>query len=102
MALMGAGAVGAAAAVGIVAATGNLGRSTTVREEVGAARAASASETASFARGLRPLTIHEVYTRAAPGVVQVTATSRVSVVPNPFLDPFGFGGSTRQTQQALG
>jgi S1-C subfamily serine protease len=51
---------------------------------------------------MKPLTIHEVYERAAPGVVQVTATSRVAVQSDPFLDPFGFGGSTAETQQALG
>ena len=38
--------------------------------------------------------------RAAPGVVQVTATSKVTTQPDPFLDPFGVPQT--QTQQALG
>ncbi|HKI92728.1 MAG TPA: trypsin-like peptidase domain-containing protein, partial [Gaiellaceae bacterium] len=45
---------------------------------------------------------HAIYERAAPGVVQVTATTRVAVAPNPLLDPFGFGGPQQATQQALG
>jgi S1-C subfamily serine protease len=59
-------------------------------------------EPAAFASSLRPLTIRDVYDRAAPGVVQVTATSRVAVQADPFLDPFGFGGTTAETQEALG
>ena len=99
---MGAGAAGAAIAVGVVAATGGLGAaSTTVREVIDAAPAAPA-DSASFAGASKPLTIHDVYARAAPGVVQVTATRRVAVQTNPFLDPFGFGGTTAETQEALG
>jgi S1-C subfamily serine protease len=99
-ALVGAGAAGAAIAVGVVAAaTGGLGStSTTVREVIDA----QPSGSASFASSSRPLTIHDVYARAAPGVVQVTATKRVAVQTNPFLDPLGFGGTTAETQQALG
>jgi len=96
-----AGAVGAGVAVGIVAVVGGLGATTTVREVIPPA-VGSGPETASFARTQSPLTIHEIYTRAAPGVVQVTATSEVTTAPDPFLDPFGFGGPTTQTQQALG
>jgi S1-C subfamily serine protease len=59
-------------------------------------------DSASFANASKPLTIHDIYASAAPGVVQVTATSRVSVQTDPFLDPFGFGGTTAQTQEALG
>ena len=96
--LIAAGAVGAGIAVGLVAATGGLGgSSTTVRDIVPPLR-----ETAAFASAARPLTIHEIYVRAAPGVVQVTATSKVTTQPDPFLDPFGFGGPTTQTQRALG
>ncbi len=101
-ALVGAGAAGAAIAVGVVAATGGLGAaSTTVREVIDAAPALPAGS-ASFASASKPLTIHDVYARAAPGVVQVTATRRVAVQTNPFLDPFGFGGTTAETQEALG
>jgi S1-C subfamily serine protease len=98
-ALVGAGAAGAAIAVGIAAAAGAFGSTTTIRDVVASAREPDA---ASFASSLKPLTIHEVYERAAPGVVQVTATSRVAVQTDPFLDPLGFGGTTAQTQQALG
>ena len=98
--LVGAGAAGAAIAVGIVAAAGGLRGSTTVRELV--SPSPEPPEASSFAARNKPLTIHEVYARDAPGVVQVTATSRVAVQANPFLDPFGFGGTTAQTQQALG
>jgi S1-C subfamily serine protease len=100
-ALVAAGAVGAGVAVAIVAGLGGLGATTTVREVISPA-VGSGPETASFAHTQSPLTIHEIYTRAAPGVVQVTATSEVTTAPDPFVDPFGFGGPTTQTQQALG
>jgi S1-C subfamily serine protease len=101
-ALVGAGAAGAAIAVGVVAATGSLGgASTTIREVIDAAPVQPAGSS-SFANTSKPLTIHDVYVRAAPGVVQVTATRRVAVQTNPFLDPFGFGGTTAETQEALG
>jgi S1-C subfamily serine protease len=96
-----AGAAGAAVALGAVAAAGGIGSTTTVRDLVRSPVDAS-PEPAAFKSALRPLTIHEVYERAAPGVVQVTATSRVAVQTDPFLDPFGFGGTTAETQQALG
>ncbi len=100
-ALVGAGAAGAAIAVGVVAAAGSLDGTTTVRELV-EADAQQSPDPSAFASSSKPLTIHAIYTRAAPGVVQVTATSRVSVQTDPFLDPFGFGGSTAETQEALG
>jgi S1-C subfamily serine protease len=71
--LVGAGAAGAAIALGIVAALGSLGRTTTVRELV-EADAQSSPEPASFASSSKPLAIHDIYARAAPGVVQVTET----------------------------
>ena len=60
----------------------------------------SSSENATFAHTAKQLTIHQIYMRAAPGVVQVTATSKVTTQPDPFLDPFGVPQT--QTQQALG
>jgi S1-C subfamily serine protease len=99
--LIGAGATGAAIALGVTAAAGGFGGTTTTVREI-AAPSLTARETAAFAHTTRPLTIHQVYERAAPAVVQVTATSRVTTQPDPFLDPFGFGGPTVQTQQALG
>ena len=101
-ALVAAGAAGAAIAVGIVAAAGGVGGSTTTVREVlpAAAPEQSSPEDATFARTARQLTIHQIYNEAAPGVVQVTATSKVTTQPDPFLDPFGT--PTTQTQQALG
>jgi S1-C subfamily serine protease len=96
--LAGAGAAGALVAVGVAAAAGGFG-TTTVREVT--AETVVRPEPAGFARSTRPLTIHDIYARDAPGVVQVTATSRVTTQPDPFLEPFNFGPTTR-TQQALG
>ena len=72
---VGAGATGAAVAVGIVAAAGALGAgtTTTVREVVDQAP----PDTASFARAGQALTVHDVYMRAAPGVVQLTTPRSV-------------------------
>ena len=84
-----------------MAAVGGVGgASTTVREVLPASAPQSSPEEASFAHASRQLTIHQIYTRAAPGVVQVTATSKVTTQPDPFLDPFGVPQTT--TQQALG
>jgi S1-C subfamily serine protease len=69
--LVGAGAAGAAVTVGIVAAAGALGGATTTVREV--VDQAPLPDSAPFARPSRALTVHEVYARAAPGVVQVTA-----------------------------
>ena len=100
-ALVAAGAVGAAIAVGIVAAAGGIGgASTTVREVLPSSAPASSPEEASFAHAAHQLTIHQIYMRSAPGVVQVTATSKVTTQPNPFFDPFGVPQT--QTTQALG
>jgi S1-C subfamily serine protease len=69
--LVGAGAAGAAVTVGIVAAAGALGGATTTVREV--VDQSPLPDTASFARAGRALTVHDVYVRAAPGVVQVAA-----------------------------
>jgi S1-C subfamily serine protease len=73
-ALVGAGAAGAAVAVGIVAAAGALGGATTIVREV--VDRSPLPDRVSFAREGRPLSVHDVYMRAAPGVVQVTARQR--------------------------
>ena len=101
-ALVGAGAAGAAIAVGIAAAVGGIGATTTVRDVLASEGAPPEPDAAAFASAPRRLTIHEIYARAAPGVVQVTATTRVATQPDPFLDPFGFSGPTVETQSALG
>jgi putative serine protease PepD len=98
--LAAAGAVGGGVTLGIAAAVGALGSTTTTVREIAVSPAATEPEAASFARPSAPLTIHDIYVRDAPGVVQVTATSRVTTQPDPFLDPFGF--PTTETQQALG
>jgi 2-alkenal reductase len=73
-AIVSAGTAGAAIALGVAAAVGTLGSSsTTVREVLDA----SPAEPATFGSAARPLTIHDVFLRAAPGVVQVKASSRV-------------------------
>ena len=101
-ALLATGTAGAAIALGAAAGLGAFSASTTTVREIPAPASASEPEPASFATASKPLTIHEIYDRAAPGVVQVTATSRVRTQANPFLDPFGFGGPITQTQRALG
>jgi S1-C subfamily serine protease len=74
--LASAGAVGAAVTLGAAAAAGSLGRPTTTVREVAAPALSSVSEPAAFKDAESPLTIHGVYMRDAPGVVQVTATSK--------------------------
>src|SRR5262245_27156570 len=93
-----AGATGAGIAVGVVAVSGGLIRTTTTVREV----VSPQESPAAFERASRGLTIHQIYERAAPGVVQVTATSRVAAQSDPFLDPFGFSGPSVETQRALG
>jgi len=97
-----AGTAGAGIAVGIAFAAGGLSTSTTTVREVFASDGSATGGGTSFAPVGHQLSVHAIYERAAPGVVQVTATSRVAVAPNPLLDPFGFSGPLNQTQEALG
>jgi S1-C subfamily serine protease len=96
-ALVAAAVLGGGAALGGAALVGGLGGNTTVVREI----PVPGPEPAAFARQGSRLTINEIYTRSAPGVVQITATSSVRVQPDPF---FGnpFGQSQSQTQEALG
>jgi S1-C subfamily serine protease len=72
--LVAAGATGAGVTVGVVAAARGLGgTTTTVRELI----ASAGIPVSSFGRSQRGLTIHQIYVRAAPGVVQVTGAARV-------------------------
>ena len=48
----------------------------------------------------RRMSVNEIYSKSAPGVVQITTTSVRTVEPDPFLLPFGF--PEQQRQQALG
>jgi S1-C subfamily serine protease len=95
-ALIGAAILGGGAALGGASLFGFDGEKTIVREV-----AAPGGEPAVFARSGDRLTINDIYRRSAPGVVQITATSRQAVQPDPF---FGnpFGQPQTQIQQALG
>jgi S1-C subfamily serine protease len=92
--------LGSGLTLGGVAVFGDLnGRTTTVHEFVPSGPSSSA---AAFQRTQGALSIHEIYRRAAPGVVQVTSTNVVRLNQT---DPFGFeipGFPQQETQQALG
>jgi S1-C subfamily serine protease len=101
--LVAAAVLGSALALGGAALLGAFASdTTTVRVPV--ASAATSQVPVNEARamvGTRALTVNQIYRRAAPGVVQVTATE---VVSTPNVDPFfGFPFPSRQQQaQALG
>jgi len=99
LALAAAGALGAGMALGVAAGVGALGgkETTTIREIA----SAPSSSPAVFLRPGKALSIYEIYKRAAPGVVQITATSTVSVPQDPFFgDPFGL--PQQEQRRALG
>ncbi len=91
-ALGGASLLGGLVALGGVAMTGDLGGGTTtvVRTSPAPAIAAPAADNGALA-------VSEIYARAAPGVVQITSTTRPS--ENPTLFPFD---QQLAPQQALG
>ncbi len=100
LAYVAAGAAGAGLALGIAAGLGALGggTTTTIREIASVPQSAPA---AAFVQPGRPLSIYEIYRRSAPGVVQITATSTVSVPPDPFFgNPFGL--PQEEQRRALG
>src|SRR5918911_1479002 len=91
--------LGAGLALGGAAALGGFDNHTTTVRELMSGPGGSAAP-AAFKQG--PLSINEIYRRAAPGVVQVTSTSVVSLNAS---DPFGFpipGFEQQETQRALG
>jgi S1-C subfamily serine protease len=93
--VLAAAIAGGAAALGGAALFGQLGGGTTVEQF----NTPVANGPASFARD-KTLTIHEVYRRAAPGVVQITSTSVVNVPQDPFFgNPFL---PQKEEQQSLG
>ncbi len=95
-ALVAVAIIGGAAALGGASLLGQLGEGTTVRQIV---TPESSNTPASFARG-KALSINEIYRRWAPGVVQITSTSVVSVPQDPFFgNPFA---PTTEEQQSLG
>jgi S1-C subfamily serine protease len=90
-----AAAVGGGVALAGAEVTGVLDDEGTVETvETGQAAAPAAFEESSRK------SINQIYRESAPGVVQITTTSRVPVAPDPFFDAFGFPGE--QEQQALG
>jgi S1-C subfamily serine protease len=99
--LVAAAVLGSALALGGAALLGGFdddGGTTTVRVEPLSGTAPSVPVTE--ARGGKALTVNEIYRRAAPGVVQVTATQ---VVSSPRVDPFfGFPFPSQQEAEALG
>jgi S1-C subfamily serine protease len=95
--LVGAALAGSALALGGAALLGGFDGSTTTVREVQTAALDAPIEIKS---GTRSLTVNEIYRRAAPGVVQVTATT---VVTTPSIDPFfGTPFPSRQRAEALG
>jgi S1-C subfamily serine protease len=98
--LVAAAVLGSALALGGAALLGGFdGDTTTTVREVQPISGAAPSFPVNDARG-RALTVNEIYRRAAPGVVQVTATQ---VVASPRVDPFfGFPFPSQQQAEALG
>jgi S1-C subfamily serine protease len=94
-ALLAAALLGGAIALGGAAAFGKLGDKTTIiREEAAPRTSAPAVFQQSKARS-----INEIYRAAAPAVVHIETTTRLSQPADPFFgNPFG----TSQTQRALG
>ncbi len=95
-ALVAVAIIGGAAALGGASLLGQLGEGTTVRQIV---TPESSNTPASFAQG-KALSINEIYRRWAPGVVQITSTSIVSIPQDPlFGNPFA---PTTQEEESLG
>ena len=88
--------LGAGLALGGAGALGLFGTKTTIQQVAAPAGASAAN--AAFASQAQALTVEQIYKRAAPGVVQITATS----VQTTQTDPFGFFPPTTHTAQALG
>jgi S1-C subfamily serine protease len=89
--------LGGLVALGGVALTGDLGGGTTtvVRTSPAPTAAAQVSD------DQEGLSVREIYSRAAPGVVQITSTD-TSVQDTPSLSPFDLEPSPRSPSQALG
>ena len=97
LSLVAAAVIGGVAALGGAALVGKLGSETTYRPIVGSSSPSAAP--ASFA-GSKALSIHQIYERWAPGVVQITSTSVVNLPQDPFFgNPFA---PQQQEQQSLG
>jgi S1-C subfamily serine protease len=93
--LAAASLLGGLVALGAVATTGNLGGGDTTVVQTSPSLTASAAPASAGPE----LTVSEIYARTAPGVVQITSTSRVG--DNPTVVP-GFVLPRVEPQQALG
>ena len=91
-----AGVLGAGLSLGGAALFGGFDRRTTTVREL---QASPASTEVPVSSKTSLLSVNDIYRRAAPGVVQVTATQ---VVNAQSTDLFGFPFPTRQQQQSLG
>jgi S1-C subfamily serine protease len=87
--------LGGLVALGGVALMGDLGGSTTTVVRTSASPAAAAPVVDK-----NGLSVREIYSRAAPGVVQITSTSATDDTPN--VVPGGPSGPSVPPQQALG
>ncbi len=94
--LLAAALLGAGLALGAAAAFGGFDRKTTTVSEI----QASVSPASSSDSSGRLLSINDIYRRAAPGVVQVTSTSVVTVPADPFFGNQFF--PQRQEERSLG
>jgi S1-C subfamily serine protease len=94
--LIAAALLGAGLALGGAAALGGLGRKTTTVREI----QASVSPAASSSPSRADLSINDIYRRAAPGVVQVTSTTVVTVPADPFFGNQFF--PQQQEERSLG
>jgi S1-C subfamily serine protease len=100
--LVAAGVVGAGLALGGAALLGDLGTTTTTIREVQQAPPPASAAATSAPGTTTPLSINQIYRRAAPGVVQVTSTTVVNVPADPFFgNPF-FAFPQQERQQSLG
>jgi S1-C subfamily serine protease len=95
-----AAVLGSALALGGAALLGGFDDDGGTKTVVEPLSAVAPSVPVTEARGGKALTVNEIYRRAAPGVVQVTATQ---VVTTPRVDPFfGFPFPSQQQAEALG
>jgi S1-C subfamily serine protease len=87
--------LGGLVALGGVALTGDLGGGTTTVVRTSPSLAAAAPVAAN-----NRLSVREIYSRAAPGVVQITSTTGTADTPNTV--PGGSAGPSLPPEQALG
>jgi len=99
-ALLVAAVAGGAVAVAGAALVG-VGEGTTTVREVIRDFGPRVNEVSSDTRSGKAMTVNQIYRIAAPGVVQVTSTTKVQIPADPFFgNPFGLPST--ETQRALG